>query len=173
MQLWTHHTPDFQIDDPGLTIDPQKGPYWQINMEGFCYRTVLPQFQMLLGTSQFLWCCTTRGQFVSTTEDLPLVEWELDVPGSQILRFIRTRVWEDLVWGRSNTWDGLFITDHVEPGAEVVALAPAPLATEWVRRRGLLLPQFSKASLEMARSAIEERKNIDPVLLAEYEMDEP
>src|SRR6266446_4868066 len=111
IQLWTHHPSSIRLDTPALQIDPELGQYWNHRQKNFRYREVARKFWKSLGTNQFLWCCTIRGMFVRPTEELDLVEWEIKAPPAKIIAFIRSNVWEDLVWSRSDVWDGLFINE--------------------------------------------------------------
>lgn len=130
MKLWTHHPSTFRLNDPDQRIDWTRGDYWDTEMGGFRYLEVLPMLQVRLGTSQFIWCCTTRGEFIRTSTSIDLVEWELDVPFAEILAFYRSSVWEDILWSRSDNWDGLLLTGLSEAEAatpDVGALVDFPL----------------------------------------------
>ncbi len=145
MKLWTYHPSTFTVDDPNGKIDSKRGTYW--NDESLQYRTALPQLQQLLGTDQFLWCCTTTGCFVRTTEEIDLVEWELDVPTSEILAFYRVSVWEDIVHGRSAVWANLFIDNLSEVEAanrDVGVWIRFPLISGSVTRCAPLPPLYPK-----------------------------
>lgn len=107
MKLWTHHPSNFRIDDVTARIDATKGVYWKNNT--LKYREALRRLQERLGTDQFLWCCTVRGLFVRTAEDIDLVEWELDVPLSEVLGFYSSPAWEEVIQGQEEAWDRLFL----------------------------------------------------------------
>lgn len=139
MRLWTHHPEAFQLNDADLRIDPTMGKYWQYQATNFRYREVLPILIKLIGTDQFIWCCTVRGQFKRTTSKKDLVEWELDVPAPQILAFYRASVWDGIVWNRSPDWDGLFV--DISQGVadtEIHALVRIPIRREWAICHGQL-----------------------------------
>jgi len=139
MQLWTHHPSRFQIDAVDLVVDPTQGEHWHMEARNFRYRDVLRALCGRLGTSQFLWCCTRRGQFRRLIAECDLVEWELNVPESQILAFIRGRVWEDIVWSRSDDWGELIIEERPELADPYInALVRVPLLSEWVTCHGQL-----------------------------------
>ncbi len=125
MKLWTYHPSTFRLDDPEARIDPTKGLYW--NDTTTRYRDVLPRLQVLLGTDQFLWCCTTKGCFIRPSKEIDLVEWELDVPPSEILAFYSVPVWEDIVHGRSEAWDNLVIKNVQAANKDVDAFVRFPL----------------------------------------------
>lgn len=143
MILWTHHPSSFRLDDPNLQIDHTKGKFWNSEQLGFRYREALPKLQLLVKTDQFLWCCTTRGCFVRTTEEIDLVEWELDVPASQVLRFHDVQVWEDIVWSRGDDWDSLLIDGAIADVAAdkgIGALVRVPV-DKWATCHGPPEPQ--------------------------------
>ena len=120
MKLWIYHPACFRVDDPNLQLDHTKGRYWNspdLNLRKR-YREILPKLHDLLGTRQCLWCCTVRGLFVRMTEDDDLVEWELRVPFSQVLAFYSIPLWEDLIYTRTDTWDGLILEQLGEAEAE-------------------------------------------------------
>ena len=79
----------------------------------------------LLGTDQFLWCWTTRGSRSFKEFCLLLLEWELDVPLSEILAFHSVPIWDEIVGGKSEAWDRLSIE-------KATAVAEENLAA-WVR----------------------------------------
>lgn len=146
MKLWTYHPSNFRLDDPNVKIDPTKGMYW--NDESLQYQKVLPKLQQLLGTDQFLWCCTIPDCFDRMTEDDDLVEWELVVPIAEILSFHSVPVWEDIVHGRGCAWDSLVIGDLTEQEAgkkEVGAWLRFPLKPDSIERFGHLYPLYPKS----------------------------
>ena len=155
MQLWTHHPSDFPVNDPDLVVDYTKGMYAQPSMEGsngFRYRNVLPKLHTLVGTTQFLWCCTERGRYERVTEDVDkdLLEWEINVPLTQILRFHLVSVWEDIVWGRSDDWQDLLIeVGETEPAAndlsDLGALVRVPLEPKSTTCHGPLQAKYPNA----------------------------
>src|SRR5438034_1594324 len=128
MQLWTHHPSSFRIDALVLPIDPRRGQHWNYQAKNFRYRGVAPMLWELVGTDQFLWCCTLRGMFVRPTEEDDLVEWEINAPPSKIIAYISSPVWENLVWSKSDSWDGLIINDTAALGhRDIHALLSVPL----------------------------------------------
>ena len=154
MQLWTHHPSDFPVNDPCLVVDHTKGVYWQSDMQGsngFRYRAVLPKLHALIGTDQFLWCLTERGRYERVREnvDKDLMEWELNVPLTQILRFYRESVWDKIVRSQNDNWEHLLIAvRETEPRAseltDVGALVRAPLHPKWARCNGQLPPTYPR-----------------------------
>jgi hypothetical protein len=168
VQLWTHHPSGFQIDAPDLVIDPTKGQYWRCQGPDFRYRDVLPKLHQFVGTSQFLWCCTVRGQFIRPTEDTDLIEWELNVPQPQILRFYRASVWEGIVRGKSADWNSLVIAGNPPAGVDTHALVRIPLKPTWVKCHGELRPQISREALERANKALQSSHVEDQKLRQEY-----
>jgi len=130
MQLWTHHPTGFQVDYADIVIDPTKGRYWRDETPGLRYRDVLPKLQKLVGTAQFLWCFTIR----ELPENTDLVEWELNVPESQILRFLQSWVWEEIVWTNRADWHNLFVDGRPTAGKGIHALVSVPLPSAWVKR---------------------------------------
>ena len=144
--LWTHHPSNFCVDDPELVIHHTRGQYWQSSMgEGFRYGEVLSMLIERIGSDQFLWCCTVRGEFIRTTEEIDLVEWELNVPPPQVFSFFLTSVWEDLVWNRGNDWERLLINGPVEEGSEDVgALVRVPVEAKCVTCHGPLPVKYPK-----------------------------
>ena len=141
MKLWTHHSSTFRIDDPHLTIDASLGQYCQDEERDFKYREVLPQLWEFVGTDQFLWCCTVRDQIVRMTESIDLVEWEPEVPMSQIVAFYRVQVWDDIIRNRADNWDDLIISVEIDNDIakpEIGALVRVPLLLDDVKRLGPL-----------------------------------
>ncbi len=148
MNLWTYHPSTFRLDNPDAKIDSTQGVYW--NEDSLQYRKVLPRLQQLLGTDQFLWCCTTPGCFVRTTEEIDLVEWELVVPNSEIVAFYSVPVWEDIIYGRSSAWDDLVLEGLTEQRAatkDVGAWIRFPLRPDSITRFGPLPPLYPKFRL--------------------------
>jgi hypothetical protein len=108
MKLWTYHPITFRPDDPNVEIDPSKGMCW--SMKSLRYREVLPRLHQLLGTDQFLWCWTTKDDFTRTSKEITImVEWELDVPLSEIWAFYSVPIWDDIVSGKSEAWETLVV----------------------------------------------------------------
>ena len=150
MELWTHHLVEFPVNDPNLIVDHTRGQYWEeemIGVDGFCYRDVLPRLHTCLGTTQFLWCCTRRDCYPRASEDVDkdLMEWELNVPLTQVLTFYRGSVWEDILWSKSDNWDRLLIAvGETAPAGnqlnDLGALARVPLEPKWAKCHGQLPP---------------------------------
>lgn len=143
MKLWTHHPDKFKVDDPDLMIDHTKGGYWHHEEKGFRYRDVLPVLVKRIGTDQFLWCCTVRGEFERVSEDVDLVEWELDIEYSQILAFYNVPIWDDLVSSRNDEWENL-VLDTGEADQNVGALVRVPLGPTTATRIGPLEVKYPK-----------------------------
>jgi len=160
MQLWTHQPTGFQIDSASLVIDPARGQYWSCQIVGSRYRDVLPKLQELVGASQFLWCCTVPGQFVRVTEQMDLVEWELNVPESQILRCIRASVWEAIVRGESDDWENLFRVGAPVAGIDIHVLVRVPLPAGTARSHGQLRPLYTRERLEHLKDVTERSRNL-------------
>jgi hypothetical protein len=134
MRLWTHHSSDFLVDAPDLVVDPTQGRYWRGKFPDFRYRDVLPRLQNLVGTTQFLWCYTIREK----PQDTDLVEWELNLSDSQILRFIRSWVWEGIVCSNPTDWGDLFVASKPNPGRDIHALVLVPLPRGTAKSYGQL-----------------------------------
>ena len=150
MKLWTHHPSDFLVDDRTLQLDHTKGGYWNSPDPDLRkrYREILPKLHDLIETDQCLWCCTVRGLFERMTEDVDLVEWELRVPFSQVHRFYSIPLWEDLIYTRTDSWDGLFLeelgeaeAEHKDVGALVQFHAFHP---DWITCHGPPEPEYPK-----------------------------
>jgi hypothetical protein len=108
--------------------------------------------------------------FVRPTEDVDLVEWEISAPPGKLLAYISSPVWEDLIWSRSDCWDGLVIDSTPTLGdKDIHALVLVPLPAGAVKCHGLLRPQYTR---EQARRAAELVRNPPPVELREaYDFD--
>jgi len=143
MRLWTYQPRGFRIDDPQLIVDPKQGSYWTDE----CwirarYRQMLPKLIKMVGTDQFLWCCTAYYTWFSIP-GRPVVEWELNVPRSQILAFIREPVWDAILKGDDRDLASAVVVERpVQPDANVSALVRVPLLGEWVtcRENAVRLP---------------------------------
>ena len=66
---------------------------------------------------------------------IDLVEWELNVPDSQVLSLYREDVWEDIYHGRANEWDRLLIHGLDARGESIGALVKVPIDPEWATCR--------------------------------------
>lgn len=149
MGLWTYHPSDFKVDDPNLKIDPSKGQYSNEGDPKFVdrYREILlPKLQQLVRTKQFLWCYTVPGQGIRASEDIDVVEWELDVPATQVLRRYDEKVWHEIYLGNDGDWDslGLFVSEAEPMGKDIGALVRVPLKEEWVTNHGQLKPMYPR-----------------------------
>jgi len=122
MKVWTHHPSAFRIDDPNVVIDWTLGTYWR-TMPG--YREALPILQRLLREDQFLWCCTKRGQFIRTTEDIDLVEWELTVNETDVLAYYHEPTWEELIRSRGD-WKSLLLPGPCQDAGILAKCPPRP-----------------------------------------------
>jgi hypothetical protein len=76
----------------------------------------------MLLEEQFLWCCTKRGLFIRTTEDIDLVEWELTLTEDDLLAYYHEPTWEELIRFRGD-WKTLILPGLTE-GAGVLARFP-------------------------------------------------
>lgn len=140
MKLWTHHPSDFDLANPQLQVDPSKGQYQKSAGKGFRYSTVLPLLHAKIGSSQLLWCCTDRGRYLPCAEPSDLVEWEINLPLSQV-QLIDRDVWEDIIWSRGDCWDVLFVSGLSEDEAmnrRINALIQLPLPEGYVTCHGKL-----------------------------------
>jgi hypothetical protein len=137
MQLWTYQPLGFCIDDLELIVNPKLGSYW--NDECWIrprYREMLPKLIRMLGTDQFLWCCTAYYTWFSIP-GRPVEEWELNIPESQILAFIREPIWGGILRGDDRDLASIIVAERpVQPGMNITALVRVPLLTEWVTCRG-------------------------------------
>ena len=161
MQLWTYHPSDFRVDDPDLVVDYTKGKYAEPSSQvnGFRYREVATKLHKRVGTTQILWCFVERGRYVRVTEDVDkdVMEWELNVPLTQILAFYRVSVWEDIIWSRNDEWEHLVIAVEIEPPAsrlsDLGALVRVPLSREWTTCHGHLPPKYPKTRVRQRATA--------------------
>jgi len=144
MQLWTHHPSHFRVDASDLIIDAKRGQYWADHGTNFRYRALHPVLCSKLGTDQFLWCCTIRGMFIRTIEAIDIVEWELNVPESHIIAYIRVSAWEALLRRRTDQWEDLIPSEIPRADKDINALVSLPLLSEWITRHGPLAPQYPK-----------------------------
>jgi hypothetical protein len=140
MPYWTAHPTGLMIDAPDFEPDPTKGHYWKMEDEGFRYRECLPKLWDIIGTRNFVWCFLELGRNERLTEtDEPYDEWELNVPRSEVLAFVRGTLWHDIIWSRSDEWDTLLIYDELPPREEnIQALVSVPLPTGSATCLGLL-----------------------------------
>jgi hypothetical protein len=159
VRLWTYHPSVLRVDATDLRVDPTQGSCWHKDGPYFRYREMLPKLQELVRTSQFLWCFTVPEQFTRTSENHDVVEWELNVPVPQILRFLRVPVWEAILSGESDAWEDLFVTSNPEQGVDIQALVCVPLRPGTVRSLGAPTPQYSNAQLDYAKKVMEDSKD--------------
>jgi hypothetical protein len=172
MQLWTYHPSSFCLDVLALQIKPGRGQYWTHQEKNFRYREIARMLWESVGTNQFLWCCTLRGMFIRPTEEADLVEWEIKAPPAVVIAYISSPVWENLVWSRSDSWDGLFVNDPPMLGhKEIHALVAIPLPPACVKCHGQLTPQYTREHMERAAELVRTPPPVDPKLLAEYDID--
>ena len=172
MKFWTHHPSDFLLDIPGLRIDPLQGYYWSVQDNNFRYREMARRLWEIVGTDQLLWCFTLRGGFIRPSEDVDLVEWEIDAPPAKVIAFIRASLWEDLVWSRTDSWDGLFVDEPPTQGhKDIHALVSIPLPSGCVNCHGQLPAQYTREQMERAAGLVRNPPPVDPKLLDEYDID--
>jgi len=170
MQLWTHHPSAYRIDAPDLKVYPKRGQYWKMRENRFRYHEMASRLWKLLGTDQLLWCCTVRGEFKRPTEDMDLVEWEINAPPSTILAYISSPVWEDLIWTRTDDWSGLILKHAPLLGnKDIHGLVTVPLPPGGVKCHGSPPPQFTREQEEQAWNIL--RNPPDPKLMEEYDFD--
>lgn len=143
--LWTYHPSSFRLDDAGGRIDSSRGRYWNYHSPDrrVRYRLVLRRLQALIETDQFLWCCTTRGKYFRMTTAEDLVEWELDVPHSQVLRFYREAIWAGIIEGRDD-WSELFVAEQPcrHERDEIGALVRFPMDNGSIKSLGPPPPKY-------------------------------
>lgn len=172
MQLWTHHPSSFRLDELDLQIEPEQGQYWNHEAKNFRYREIARMLWSSVGTSQFVWCCTLRGMFIRPSEDVDLVEWEINAPPAKIIAYVSSPVWEDLVWNRSDTWDGLILKEPPTLGhKDIHALVSVPLPPGCVTCHGQLRPQYTREEMDRVAELVRNPPEVDPKLLAEYDID--
>ena len=163
MQLWTRRPSSFRIDAIDLWVDPKQGQYWKDEGKNFRYREVAPMLWELVKTDQFLWCCTLPRMFIRATEEVDLVEWEINTPPAKVIAYISSPVWENLVWSRSNSWDGLIINHTVTLGhKDILASCPSPLPPDCLICHGQLPPLHTREQLEKAAELLRNPPLFDP-----------
>jgi len=90
VRLWTSQPAGFSIVTG--TLDPKRSRYNCDTVPNYLVRR--GELAHRLGTDRFLWCSTVRPvRYVQPVD--PEVEWELEVPTAQILKFM-----DDIVWNR-------------------------------------------------------------------------
>jgi hypothetical protein len=165
MQLWTHHPSVFRLDSPGLKVYPKRGHHWKLRREGYRYPEIAAKLWEKVGTDQFIWCCTIRGRFSRHSEDVDLTEWEINAPPSTVLAFVSSPVWENLIWTRSESWEGLIIDRPSAGHSDIHALVAVPLAGAICH--GQLRPDLTREQEEQAREI--QRNPPDPKLAEQYD----
>ncbi len=144
MRLFTHHPSTFNLSDPNQRIDWTKGTYWRYDAKGFRYKEVLPILLERLGDDQFLWCCSRRATYPRTGESIDLVEWEINLPLSEIV-LISSPAWEGIVHSENDDWDSLILTGLTESEAasdDVCALVRFPVRPEALTCHGQLPARY-------------------------------
>ena len=125
MKVWTHHPSTFPLTASNLIVDATKSIYYQSRE----YRDAIQNLHRhLQGETQFLWCLTSRKTFVRHSESVDLIEWELDVPTSQVLTLYREDIWDEIYRGKSQDWPSLFTNTVTE---NVGALVRVPIDPSW------------------------------------------
>lgn len=90
LQLWTFQTQDFSLTEG--CVDHSKSEYHRM-VQGvpLAYQKLAD----LLGTDQIVWCYTDRTDYKKT--GVSRTEWVLEVPESEILKFIDGFVWNRIL----------------------------------------------------------------------------
>jgi hypothetical protein len=111
VKITTYHPSDFNLLDPLLKIDPSRGQYWEED-EQFRYRSILPKLHAILGSDQIVWCVFNRDDYILTERHVrEYVEWEYVGSIVTAVRYLNSRVWEDIVWSRGDEWDTLIVAE--------------------------------------------------------------
>ena len=144
MQLWTYHPANFRLDDPRplAHLDPALGPYW--NDPTLCYERSLRRLLKTIGVEQFpLWCFVAPDCWgLPDVCDGP-TEWELAVPESDVLTFIRSHLWDAILKGHTNSWHDLIVMERpVALATDITAIVQFPLLPHWnVINHGRVVPK--------------------------------
>src|SRR6266478_9985439 len=110
MRLWTYHPPGTLIDRL-RSVDPTQGPYWDDPIT-HRYKEALPRLCKMLGIRKYpLWCCTDPSAWIPI-ESRPVLEWELNVPESKIVEFIRETVWHAIICGQGDDWENVIVKER-------------------------------------------------------------
>jgi hypothetical protein len=126
MQLWTFQPLGFPIDGPDLIVNPKLGSWWNDESRIRAgYQEMLPKLISMLGTDRFLWCCTAYYKW-ETTPDRPVVEWEVNVPESQVLAYIREPLWDAILKGQGLDLASVIVSGPITPDKEISALVRWP-----------------------------------------------
>src|SRR6266446_6557293 len=149
-RLWTYQTIGHSITGP---IDPSKGQYWKEQDYLPRYREAVSFIFKKFNTDQILWCCTIPDCWRRTGfEDR--CEWELNVPESQILAFVRESIWEPILKGGQGNLENVFITAGViVPDRDISALVQAPPLPRWIKCHGRLVLKGWREEAEMLLTA--------------------
>jgi hypothetical protein len=135
MRLWTWHPPGFSI----LTgkLDRSLSPYAR---DRPAYLAACAELAARIGTEQFIFCCTHRGQWSTVKWPYlrlePEVEWVLEVPYAQVLALIDGAAWDHAIRhasGRQAASElpaGLLCEGPTTEDAQ--ALIPFPVDSAWV-----------------------------------------
>lgn len=86
----------------------------------------LTKLRKMLGIDQWpLWCCTVPGVWLPI-ESFPVDEWELNIPDSQIVAFIRELPWHAILKGTGDDWEKVIVTERpIQPDKFISALVRA------------------------------------------------
>lgn len=90
VQLWSYHLSDFSLIKG--CVDPEKSGHARR------YRAAYERLWGILGTAQFIWCCTSRECW---RRQSGYCEWQLEVPQNQILRIVDCMVWNGILGTRA------------------------------------------------------------------------
>jgi hypothetical protein len=124
MKLWTYHPKNFVIDRHDLVIDAARGGFW-VSTAG--YRLAAPRLWQLVKTNQFVWCCTVPNSFSRTSAQHDISGWEIDRAHVDVLAFIDAWLWEEIIAGREQDWDGLLIDEPDGGELGIHALVSVPM----------------------------------------------
>lgn len=143
MKLWTFHPSNFRLDDPTPSIIHELGKYWGSQTTPR-YAAVLQRLHQLLGNDQILWCYTLKDNHWHF-DGVDEIEWELNVPFSQIEALYDVQLWENILYGRNEDWDNLILDRLTAESAAnecVGALVKWPLPPEYVQCLGAPRPRY-------------------------------
>ena len=90
VQLWTWHTPGFSLIE-GRVDYTQSYYYQQTDRIAEAYHELFSRLE----TDQIIWCSTTWDEHSSTGHTA--VCWALEVPGSEVFRYVDGMVWNRIV----------------------------------------------------------------------------
>ena len=149
-RLWTYQSVGHLITGP---IDPTNGYFW--NAEDYLprYREAENFIFEKFNTNQFLWCCTVSDCWPITNYQ-EYCEWELNVPESQILAFIRESIWDPILRGEPENLENVFVTGRpIIPHRDISALVKAPPSPKWIKCHGKLVSKEWREEAEMLMTA--------------------